>query len=412
MSSVGVIGMPITYQSGVFAGRTILAELKELQKADLGRKYANRDRRPLDPPPVVQMRLWEVFDVGTPHQTERVFEDLEHASLGMVCYADLFMISDDEHFSPDISADGPIYNIDGDSPWVDEDAMDTDSKSAMDNVPTSSTISRSQLVRFQSSCHDHRHNMNPLAAEITSCTQVPGPSNDLRSTISRPNEYQNSIYGFNVGPIEMTSYYTQVPGLSNNLRSSLQYVYHPWAPPQAQNANQPRPYIPDFSSLSLAPVQPSNHDSTVVGAAGGFTVMEQKRCTDVLVGTKISQAIVMEDEGQKVLMFTFPDLSVRMTGTFVLGYRAFQIFSRTHSRGGAGSVPMLAECLGGPFKIYSTKEFPGLQPSTYLSKRLSLHGVKLTTRANLRIRRKKEPSYEGEDHECLQVDDKPAHSGW
>ena len=31
-------------------------------------------------------------------------------------------------------------------------------------------------------------------------------------------------------------------------------------------------------------------------------------------------------------------------------------------------IPILAECYGGPFRIYSTKEFPGLRPSTELTK--------------------------------------------
>jgi hypothetical protein len=33
------IGQPIHFQAGDFAGRTIRAELREVQKADVGRKY-------------------------------------------------------------------------------------------------------------------------------------------------------------------------------------------------------------------------------------------------------------------------------------------------------------------------------------------------------------------------------------
>lgn len=97
------IGTPHYVTSGVFAGRTIRAELEEVQKADLGRKCADpprpapiqahlgmqnidsgplsaldgrqrtarKDRRPLDPPPVVALRLYEVFNVGTDRQVER-----------------------------------------------------------------------------------------------------------------------------------------------------------------------------------------------------------------------------------------------------------------------------------------------------------------------------------------------------
>jgi len=44
------IGLPVHFVTGQFAGQTIRAELEELQKADLGRKFGSIDRRPLDPP--------------------------------------------------------------------------------------------------------------------------------------------------------------------------------------------------------------------------------------------------------------------------------------------------------------------------------------------------------------------------
>lgn len=61
----------------------------------------------------------------------------------------------------------------------------------------------------------------------------------------------------------------------------------------------------------------------------------------------------------------YQDLSVRCEGTFVLRYRAGTVYSQ----GGTPlQSPILAECFGGPFKIYATKEFPGLSPSTELTK--------------------------------------------
>lgn len=52
-------------------------------------------------------------------------------------------------------------------------------------------------------------------------------------------------------------------------------------------------------------------------------------------------------------------------GTFLLRYRVFNIYSKAC---GTTEIPILAECYGGPFKIYSTKEFPGLRASTDLTK--------------------------------------------
>ena len=101
--SFSTVGVPHHVASGAFAGRTIRAELEEVQKADLGRKCADpprpapiqahlsmqslgggalsaldgrqrtarKDRRPLDPPPVVALRLYEIFNAGTDRQMER-----------------------------------------------------------------------------------------------------------------------------------------------------------------------------------------------------------------------------------------------------------------------------------------------------------------------------------------------------
>lgn len=57
---------------------------------------------------------------------------------------------------------------------------------------------------------------------------------------------------------------------------------------------------------------------------------------------------------------------MRNEGTFILRYRVFNIFGKVAGR--MTEIPVLAECYGGPFRIYSTKEFPGLRPSTELTK--------------------------------------------
>lgn len=55
---------------------------------------------------------------------------------------------------------------------------------------------------------------------------------------------------------------------------------------------------------------------------------------------------------------------MKIEGTFILRYRVFDIFSKRCD----DELVVQAECFGGPFKVYSTKEFPGLQASTDLTK--------------------------------------------
>ncbi|EMD37272.1 hypothetical protein CERSUDRAFT_49882, partial [Gelatoporia subvermispora B] len=73
------IGGPVTFSFGPLTGYTIRGELEELQKAEFGRKFTQKDRRPLDPPPVARLRLFQVVDLGTPREYEVEFEHYEYA---------------------------------------------------------------------------------------------------------------------------------------------------------------------------------------------------------------------------------------------------------------------------------------------------------------------------------------------
>ncbi|OBZ76352.1 hypothetical protein A0H81_03069 [Grifola frondosa] len=126
--------------------------------------------------------------------------------------------------------------------------------------------------------------------------------------------------------------------------------------------------------------------SDVVAYFGDYPIAESSKCTEALAGATFVQSATLDYKGKKVLMFVFSDLAVKVEGTFILRYRVFNIFSKAF---GNHEIPILAECYGGPFKIYSTKEFPGLRASTDLTKHLSFFGVRLNLRENERKRRKK-----------------------
>ncbi|KAI0367594.1 hypothetical protein BV20DRAFT_949968, partial [Pilatotrama ljubarskyi] len=277
------IGQEVSFAHGLLAGRTVRVELEELQKADLGRKYARKDKRPLDPPPVVACRFFEV--TRTNHSAppfERELEPEQAQTLGTFCHVDLFPVP--EEFCPG----GAPRQSDG---------------------PSSSTLPRSSLQQF------------------------PGPS--------YPSSHQ------------------------------------PFSPP----VNLP-PLV--LNAASTAP--PNIGDPDVVAWLGTFPIRESSKCTAMLSGGTFVECPVVDYRGKRTAMFVFPDLAVKMEGTFVLRYRAFTICSQ---RATGPHMPVLAECYGGPFKVYSTKEFPGLRPSTQLTKFLSLHGVRVNLRENERKRRKK-----------------------
>ncbi|EMD33564.1 hypothetical protein CERSUDRAFT_125868, partial [Gelatoporia subvermispora B] len=83
----------VAYISGPFAGRTIRAQLTEVQKADLGRKYVLKDRRPLDPPPIVQLSLFEIHGHNSQNSfEEEILSSDDTMSYGFLCHLDLFSV--------------------------------------------------------------------------------------------------------------------------------------------------------------------------------------------------------------------------------------------------------------------------------------------------------------------------------
>jgi len=123
----------------------------------------------------------------------------------------------------------------------------------------------------------------------------------------------------------------------------------------------------------------------VIAYLGQQLITEPMKCTHALSGTTFVQPVLMELEGKPSLVFAFSDLAVKSEGVFFLRYRYFDLFGRASAY---DDLPVQAECFGGLFRVYSTKEFPGLPLSTELTKSLAKVGVK----ANLRTKPRKRVS--------------------
>jgi len=239
----------ISCYTGMFAGRTIRAEVNEIQKANVGRKYAaSKDRRALDPPPVTELRIYDVRTAGNgvSQETEIDYRGLQPT--GLICHVEVFQVSMATEDNPAQVTDFP--------------------------VPPSA---------------------NPSYPRVT------------------PNGQPVEVY---------------------------------WR-------NQP---------ITIA----ANHTSSLVGDL--FT-----QALNLPIG----------QNGKNSLIFVFADLSVQLEGWFLFRYRVFDLFSVSN-----GSQPILAECWGRPFRIYATKQFPGLEPSTELTKLLHGHHVPVRAREVRRKRKK------------------------
>jgi len=254
------------------------------------------DRRPLDPPPAVLLKLYFVYNHGTERETEREVENYDEVqNLGLLCNVDLFPVP-----------------------------------------PSEVTDKTTEQQRPEASSSNH---MN-----YSSSTPSPySPEGHHHFTYPPPNGYagqqQNSM---------------------------------PMPPPPLQQA------VPSYL--------PGPDGPAVIATVGNHPITEPSKCTNALVGQTFVQPANVDYKGKKSLMFVFADLAVKIEGTFILRYRVFDIFSKGYH---SSELAVQAECYGGPFRVYSTKEFPGLHASTDLTKQLARWGVRLNIRETERKRRKK-----------------------
>ncbi|KAJ0130826.1 Quinate permease [Fusarium oxysporum f. sp. albedinis] len=92
-----------------------------------------------------------------------------------------------------------------------------------------------------------------------------------------------------------------------------------------------------------------------------------------LLGVLISTPFVGEDEyGEEGCFFCFQDLSCRTPGSFRLKFSLTRIDPARARE--VGHFPVLAEDNSDIFTVYTAKDFPGMQASTKLLKRLKEQG--------------------------------------
>ncbi|KAF8622736.1 hypothetical protein AX15_006826 [Amanita polypyramis BW_CC] len=153
-------------------------------------------------------------------------------------------------------------------------------------------------------------------------------------------------------------------------------TYFPLHPFNTTPAEMPPFQIPRRQPM-LKTINSGEQPRDVVHRKENHLITESSKLTPALVGEKFVEPVLVDYKGKSCLMFVFGDLAVQREGTFILRYRVFDIWS---TAAGTEQHPILAECYGGAFKVYSTRDFPGLQASTELTKNVSRYGVRVTMR--------------------------------
>ncbi|CUS14207.1 unnamed protein product [Tuber aestivum] len=104
-----------------------------------------------------------------------------------------------------------------------------------------------------------------------------------------------------------------------------------------------------------------------------------KRQTRRLMGTLVSSPFVGQDEeGKEGCFFCFPDLSCRTHGKYRLRFVLMRL--EPSDLPPEGYTPIITETLSDIFTVYTAKEFPGMRPSTSLTKALKRQGCAISVK--------------------------------
>lgn len=304
-------------------------------------RYARKDRRPLDPPPVVQLKLYDVSNSGTAFETHTEFDSYEYvASLlpgnadlinscsergfGLLCHIDLFPVpmQDDNTASTSASASGS--NQPNQMPRSRPSTSTPHSTSAS---PTPSAPSPSYPYPHNQSTTPSSYPLSSLGSNRSGYNQPPQQSTSgnsyalpplhggvtlppISSLDPAPPSLFNSMH---LPPMQAPDYSRsslKLPPLTPMVRSQQSnlspYSYPPPAPPGhvPHIQHQPPPQN-TVSTEGKAVRAPQGAPDGVVAYLNGHPIKEEDKCTESLVGARFCQASSLEWQGRKALMFVF-----------------------------------------------------------------------------------------------------------
>ncbi|WVO13220.1 hypothetical protein L204_100833 [Cryptococcus depauperatus] len=165
------------------------------------------------------------------------------------------------------------------------------------------------------------------------------------------------------------------------------------------------------SELPYSPVPVSPHTPVVVSTRNSlaehlphYFAQPQSACAQVLVGKRHTHCNKLQDEnGQMGLFFFVTDLGVRTEGKFRLRMKVVDLSLFPLTLDKERSVPILAEALSESIDVFSAKRFPGVIPTTPLTRLFAAQGIKLAVRES--HKKKKQRDDGGEDGEENIEDD-------
>ncbi|KAF3273058.1 hypothetical protein TWF173_008413 [Orbilia oligospora] len=236
----------------------------------------------------------------------------------------------------------------------------------------------------------------------TPLSQSPGPSyttgnkrtfEETLSPAHKPVSLQNTPRGSFSSELELLRSILPPRPMSDNLQLIVRQ--QPVAARACGFGERDRRVIDPPPIVQLVASDPSNPSSesdvrypfnvvhctlwNVAGTADETALEQQdKRLTRRLMGTLVASPFIGQDENtEDGTFFCFPDLSCRTHGKFRLKFVLMCIDPMGQQ---ASFTPVTTEVMSDVFTVYTAKEFPGMRPSTGLTKALKQQGCAISVK--------------------------------
>ncbi|EKM78520.1 hypothetical protein AGABI1DRAFT_92801 [Agaricus bisporus var. burnettii JB137-S8] len=391
--------------SGQFAGHFVRYELEEVQRASLGRKYARVDRRPLDPPPVVLVKIWR-YCPETGNEEEYDYDDvLTH---GLLCTVDLFRVP----VPAKPSKDSPPYTA---ANSRTQKATQTGDGFVHFNPPGLTLTESSPPYHphsYGSPDIVNRHDGMYYLLESSKNTTCLVGATFVQPVHVELSGQKSIVFVFSDLAVKSEGTFT--------LRYRIFDLFSPTSDPRVSQSPPSTAYHGSPSSHSISPTlshaAPSPPLPTPAIVA---TTHSTRSCPIQIVSdprplqTHLHAQLHPHNHtqaSQPPVTNPYPDPDQGYSAPHALPYQTRRRLTdpgEVHQDLQAQLAPpdshprvepddhsttfnILAECWAkGSFRIYSTKEFPGLPASTELTKHLARWGVRLNIRETERRRRRR-----------------------
>ncbi|KAK5461155.1 hypothetical protein LTS15_003218 [Exophiala xenobiotica] len=370
--------------------------------------FGDKDRRPISPPPCVQLR---VFDATTQQEIDYTqVADLTKLVL-MVDLWNLHGSREDncvKHTtsSPSISSTSisnyPHVFTGRDPANLAHDYIPSNMAATYGAQPfTSPTTSapNSAASHYPTNGHNAYANGGPGISDAASYGAQPFTS----PTTSAPNSAA-SYYPTN-------GHHAYANGVPGSVRDAS-YGAQTFTSPTTSTPNSAASYYPTNGHHAYANGAPNytQRNSQDMGIPSNGSVRDARETTIArnLIGSSSAGANLLQDEfGEVGIWFVLQDISVRTEGWFRLKMNLFNLaqlsFLEEGNRAPLASggellneAPCLASAFSRPFKVYSAKKFPGVIESTDLSKTFATQGVKIPVRKDHGAPKKRKADSNGE----------------